>query len=366
MEYCFEGLKRKENLFLHISALDRPESAPLDTLQGLKDEVTSITEDTLAVITEISSVGYSDDSICSDYLWSKTIVGNQNSTLSEVIERLGNSDWVEMGQKYIDGGNSELQTCPFCQSKTITPDFIQNLKLLFDESYEADILRISKLQAEYSKLFSATIGIDQIPLNDVYSAKHSQLKSEYGKCKLLFEKNKQLIDSKVRSPSKQIKIDSLNPIFGKVQIILSEINELIKRHNQRVEKRDDTLKEIGERFWKLMRWNYDGLISGYRSSLDRKAKEKKELEKALLGAKSDLQMVLDKTRIEQKKTVNISEAVERIKNGLLDLGIDGFTIENHRENLYRIVRPGGSHKAFHSLSEGERMIIQFPVFHRKM
>ena len=55
-------------------------------------------------------------------------------------------------------------------------------------------------------------------------------------------------------------------------------------------------------------------------------------------------------------------AVDAINADLLDLGIDGFSVKKHSENLYRIVRAGESMDAFHSLSEGEKMIISFLYF----
>jgi wobble nucleotide-excising tRNase len=60
--------------------------------------------------------------------------------------------------------------------------------------------------------------------------------------------------------------------------------------------------------------------------------------------------------------VNIDEAVDAINAGLVDLGIDGFKIAKHSEGLYRIVRAGDSAHAFHTLSEGEKMIISFLYF----
>lgn len=66
----------------------------------------------------------------------------------------------------------------------------------------------------------------------------------------------------------------------------------------------------------------------------------------------------------QKKTVNIDEAVNNIKRGLIDIGITDFTIEKYSEDdaLYHLKRDGTSGNVFKTLSEGERMVISFLYF----
>ena len=362
LEYCLEGLKRKENLFSYINSLARPSTAPIDTVENLKKEILAISGDTIAAISEVSPIAFSDVSICSNPLWEKIIVGNQSSTLSDVIKRLGNSDWVKTGQRYIDELEDKTQTCPFCQSQTITRNFIHELKSLFDESYETDIRQIMSMQSEYERLLFTTTTIDRLPESDIYSTIHLKLKQQYEEFKLTFEKNKQIIDSKIKSPSTHVEITSIEYKIKEINSTISEINKLIKSHNQKVANKGETLSEIKNRFWTLMRWNYEGQIASYSNSLVQKVRIKNDYEKTMQTTKENLSETLKRIRDEQQKTVNISEAVERIKNGLIDLGIDGFTIENHRDNRYRIVRPSGSHKTFQSLSEGERMIISFLYF----
>ena len=362
MEYCFEGLKRKENLFTHVNTIDRPATQPVDTIDSLKGEVNAVSGDTSSNVLPVMGLTYDDTMICSSELWARTIVGNQNSTLSDVINRLGNSDWVKTGKSYIELSADQTQTCPFCQAESVTSDFVEELKLLFDESYEQDSRDLIDLQTAYEKLFSSTVFLDAIPENPIHSEKHAKLKSQYQEAKLAFERNRVRIASKVRSPSSHVLLESLNQAFEEIIASIAAMNVVIETHNDKISNRDRTLADIAERFWALMRWNYDGQLSSYHNALGKLAKEKGILEKSLYTAKVALQEILDKIREAQKKTVNISEAIERIRNGLIDLGIDGFTIENHKENLYRIVRPTGSTKTFHSLSEGEKMIISFLYF----
>ena len=66
----------------------------------------------------------------------------------------------------------------------------------------------------------------------------------------------------------------------------------------------------------------------------------------------------------RRKPFNIDEAVENIKQGLVDIGITDFTIEKYSEEnaLYRLKREDGRGNVFKTLSEGEKMVISFLYF----
>lgn len=80
-------------------------------------------------------------------LLSKAIVGNKNSSVSGLIELLGNAKWVDEGIQYVhmDG---EVANCPFCQQQTISKIFLDKLQDYFDESYKTDKAEIERLLHE--------------------------------------------------------------------------------------------------------------------------------------------------------------------------------------------------------------------------
>ena len=57
-----------------------------------------------------------EDKLEKSELLEKVIVGNNNSTVADVIEELRNSDWVNKGMEFIDT-NEDPSLCPFCQQK---------------------------------------------------------------------------------------------------------------------------------------------------------------------------------------------------------------------------------------------------------
>lgn len=148
LEYCLEGMKgNKEIVFKHLLGIPLSEEKIEYTVEDLKQEVNELQEsgEKEKYITRLNlGVGYIEESP----LLSKAIVGNKNSSVSELIELLGNSKWVDEGIQYIhmDG---EVAGCPFCQQKTISKIFYEELKEYFDESYKRDKAELERLLHEY-------------------------------------------------------------------------------------------------------------------------------------------------------------------------------------------------------------------------
>ena len=111
-----------------------------------------------------------------------------------------------------------------------------------------------------------------------------------------------------------------------------------------------------------MRWQYDQTISRFEQDQQTLNKKLKNLNADIEKINSNLVKVREQIAEAQKQTVNIEAAVTAINTGLLDLGIDSFSVKKHSENLYRIVRTDDSMDAFHSLSEGEKMMVSFLYF----
>ncbi|MBF7048798.1 AAA family ATPase, partial [Campylobacter volucris] len=101
-------------------------------------------------IDEISNIEFKN--IENNLIFNEAIVGNQDSIIADLINKLGNGDWVKDGfDKYV---LQDSQTCPFCQSNTITQEFKSDLENYFDKTYEEKIKEIEKLNDDYQKLFS--------------------------------------------------------------------------------------------------------------------------------------------------------------------------------------------------------------------
>ena len=178
----------------------------------------------------------------------------------------------------------------------------------------------------------------------------------------ILSSNKEEIIRKIKTPSQTTQLeDSSTPIVAFNEFI-SEMNVSITEHNDRIKNKEKTLESIKMQFWTIMRWDYDQTISTYQKEKTDIEEKINEVETGLKRYKSDTETQQSIIVEQQGKTVNIKEAIDNINAGLLELGIDGFTVEKHTDVLYKIVRSEQCENTFETLSEGEKMIISFLYF----
>tara|TARA_R110001583_G_C5667331_1_gene410339 strand:- start:1525 stop:3744 length:2220 start_codon:yes stop_codon:yes gene_type:complete len=364
LEFCLEGHKgSKDSLFNHIQGLTKPTDKPTKSIDDLKNEVQAIMGENAQKYAYVPKITFSSSSSETENIFDKQIVGNENSSVSELITKLGNSDWVKSGLKHLpEEPFEENEDCPFCQEKTISNELIANIKDYFDASYEADIKSLKTFLEQYSQ------AIQQIPNKTIFEAnpKFETFKQDFeikfSAFNQLIKSNKKKIEEKIKNPSVPKTLENSSKLLEEVNEIISKINALILEHNDKIDKKATVKTAIKKTFWQIMRWDYDQTISSYISDKGTSKTKTDTLNTAIKGF--DKTILEQKSIIseEQKQTVNIEKAIANINDGLIDLGITDFEIENHEENLYKIVRGENKERVFRSLSEGEKMIISFLYF----
>jgi wobble nucleotide-excising tRNase len=364
LEFCLEGYKSDRNkLFFFVEGLKKPENKPTKTIDSIKEEVQAIAGENAQKYDLFEQISFSVQRIESDPLFEKQIVGNENSTVSELINKLGSSDWVKDGLKYLPNEiEKEKEICPFCQESTVTQHLFQSIKDYFDESYEADINSLKEFHKKYSEAIQSIPDISVFESNLKYERHNKDFELKYNAYLRIVGENLKLIEDKIKSPSVSVTLNNSENPLSEVNTIVEKINNLISEHNRKIDQKKAALEEIKSSFWKIMRWDYDQTISSYISDKAQSQKNIATINKAVheLGTATGKQK---KIIVEQQKqTINIKEAIININNGLIDLGIEDFKIKHHSENLYRIVREQNDDRIFHSLSEGEKMIISFLYF----
>lgn len=118
---------------------------------------------------------------------------------------------------------------------------------------------------------------------------------------------------------------------------VERINTRIGIHNEKVKNKEKTLSQLKEDFWAIMRWDYDTQISNFS---DEQRSAQKKISK-FIGQSAEIERKIDKQneiiKIEQKNTVNIDEAIEKINNNLQEIGMSDFSIKKYDERFYRLV-----------------------------
>lgn len=93
LEFCLERYKgSKDNLFEHIISLSKPTIKPTKSIDDLKNKLQSISGDNAQKYSNLPQITFFPQNIETEKLFSKQIVGNENSSISELIKQLGNAD----------------------------------------------------------------------------------------------------------------------------------------------------------------------------------------------------------------------------------------------------------------------------------
>lgn len=364
LEFCLDGYKgSKDNLFNHIVGLTKPVEKPKESVADLKDSFQSISGENAQKYLTLSRVTFGSQNIETETLFSKQIVGNENSSVSQLIKELDNSDWVKTGLKYV--GNEEIEenlSCPFCQEKTISNILVENIKNYFDASYEADINDLKSLLDDYSSEIEKIPNKDIFKINPKFEVYEKDFEIKYGAFLEVVKNNKKNIEEKFKNPSISISLKMSKKELDELNEVISKINVLVDEHNNNIDQKEQVKGKIKKTFWEIMRWEYDQTISAIKADVE----DSTNKEKALCIQSDEFSKKINEQKkiiVEQQKhTVNIEEAIENIGKNLIDLGVVDFEIKKYEDNKYKIVRGDKEDKVFRSLSEGEKMIISFLYF----
>ena len=363
LEYCLEGLKRKENLFKHVSSISKPDDKPAKGIQQIKYEVDAINGDTAKKHDPIPMFSFSENTIEESDLFQQIIVGSKDSPVSALIAELKNSDWVRDGLEYIpDNIGDEPTSCPFCQERTITKLLASQIENYFDQSYDDSVNMITNFLERYVKSADGLLPLDSYKIDSFVDSYLSELTDKYRVLEKSLRDNVDAIREKEKTPSIQISLVKTAEYIKDFNEVVGLINNDISSHNNRLENIDNEMASLKNEFWALMRWEYDQTIAPYFVSEASSEKVISDASERKLNASTSVQTKRDEIADLQKSTVNIDEAVSNINNVLINLGIADFSIERYSDELYRIVRSGDSEAIFSSLSEGEKMIISFLYF----
>lgn len=365
----FEGKMGSKESFLNFIKSKIGEVLSLDVinqnmnLEELKKQYTFLTDTTqvkLENINEISNIEFSN--IENNAIFNEIIIGNQDSVVANLINKLGNEDWVKDGfDKYV---LQDSQTCPFCQKDTITQEFKSYLENYFDKTYEERIKEVEKLNDEYQNLFSNTPSIEIFYRRDILDSKDLEFEKLYSQVKLKLEKNIKKIQEKIKEPSKKIELEKTEEVFQNLNDYIKQIQQKIIEFNGKLDNQESELKELEKAFWKFAIFEKKEIIEKYNKDKKEQEINKGVLDKENQTIKDSIQHIENTIKEKQKEVINIQEAVDRINNYLKDLGILSFCIkiQDDEKQEYIIVREGENKPSFKTLSEGEKTLISFLYF----
>jgi wobble nucleotide-excising tRNase len=364
LEFCLEGYKSsKDILFNHICGLGKPVNKPTKSIDELKKVIQSLSGDNAQKHSPLIEINFSAKDVETSSIFDKQIVGNENSSVAGLIKKLGNSDWVKKGLDYLPSKQiEEPELCPFCQSETISQKLVEQIKVYFDATYEAEMKLLDGLSDKYSRAIDCMPTKDSFETNPLFEESKKDFEIKYNFLSSILDQNKNLIRNKIATPSSPIKLKNSTEGLKHLNKVIEEVNFRVAEHNKNIDEKENVKVNVKKAFWELMRWEYDSILTQHI------------LDKVALGTScskleslisSYLEKIDEQSKIiaeQQKETVNIDEAVININSCLNDIGITDFKLKKHSDNFYKIVRGDSGERIFRSLSEGEKMIISFLYF----
>ena len=345
----------KRSLFDYLISIDM-QNGEIRAIEEVKSEVQELREGGVER-KALRKINVDFSGIEFNPIFQEPIVGNENSVISLLINKLGNSDWVQQGIKYLPEAND--QTCPFCQQSTLTFDLQTQIRNYFDETYNIKVATLIKIKESYKlELQLSDYMRDFLQEND-----KEKLRRLLSDLRSVVETNISKIYKKINTPSESL---SLVATVDKVQAInnfIDEKNEEIKVFNGMVRDKESTIKKLKMEFWQCQRSEYNHVILRYNKTRNTLYRKRGEIVEKIKAAESEIGK-LDLTISEQqKKVTNIDQTIDEINNHLIAFGIQDFNIVKHDEFSYRIKRPYEEGKTtFKSLSEGEKTVISFLYF----
>lgn len=364
----FKGISKREPYFEFITpkieeALSLEitnQNINLDELKKQYDILTDTTQAKLENINEISNIGFNN--IENNAIFNEVIIGNQDSVVANLINNLGNGDWVKTGlDKYV---SQDSQTCPFCQKDTITQEFRGYLESYFDKTYEDKIKEIEKLNDDYKNLLSNMPSIETFYRGDILDDKDLEFEKIYSQVTSKLQENIRKIQEKIKEPSKKIELEKTDEVFENLNNYIKQIQQKIIEFNGKLDNQESELEKLEKTFWKFVIFEKKEIIEKYKKDKREKEVHKQILDKKNKTIKNNIQNIENAIKDKQKEVINIQEAVDKINVCLKNLGMLDFyiKIQDDEKQEYIIVREGENKPSFKTLSEGEKTLISFLYF----
>lgn len=292
---------------------------------------------------------------------SKKVIGKDDVSISGIIQRLGNSDWVRQGVKFL--GHMDEQ-CPFCQ-QDLPHDFEKELAEYFDETFEADSRAVSVLRNNYYQAAEdLLIQARALLALDCAALDKDKLGPEIQALEAVVLVNMGRMDSKLASPSAEVVLEGLVDIQAGISGVISAANAKIAEHNRLVAGFTAEQSKLTGEVWKYI------LAVELKNTLSDYASGKDILQKAIAGIASSRDRAsasIDAVDVEIDKIetdlTSVKPTVTAINKILRNFGFRGFSLDPACVgNSYRLIRADGR-DAKQTLSEGEKTFVTFLYFY---
>ena len=360
LDFCLTGYKARKEVFL--KKVREHKGITTATIESLKKEAKELSNQDGLLMPSIPLIKLDVIKIENDSVLSEVIIGSKDSYLSELIEKIGNSDWVKEGISYL----KDEELCPFCQ-QGMNASITDAIYKLFDDTYQLKQNAIKtiydnyKLEVDklYKTLMSSIYLFDSERNIYGFDDKVDLLKNA-----LSF--NLKAIDDKYKNPSKSVSLKNTEAFIDDVNHSISMIQSDVSEYNKKITNKKEHLNAITDNFWKIINDQHQYLINSSDKKIELIEAKVLKLEKIKESKKDEVELKRIEIINNRNKITNIDLSILNINRQLNELGLIGFQIEiisSNNNQRYKIVRADDQgDDVYHSLSEGEKTLITFLYF----
>ncbi len=310
---------------------------------------------------KINEINHDDlDKILLNPILNMKVIGSEDVNISELIQVLNNSDWVQQGYEYYKRTDG---ICPFCQSR-VDEGLEEELEKYFDETYNSKIREINAVKKEYESLMHSIMK----QINNIIDSNNEFLNTEFlelqkSKIESKNERNIKLLENKMRQP---VLCVELQPFLEEIQ----SINDAIRTANKSIEDFNTKIKNIKEEREKLTAEIWRFISEENKVNYKNYNKKLEDINKAINGINTGIESknnnrrsLIEEIQELEGKITSVSHTVNEINKILTSFGFLNFKlIEAEKHGNYKLVRENGE-DAKDTLSEGEKSFITFLYFY---
>lgn len=348
----------KQALVTKLLALVLPD-APAPYLDSLTADADAVFDTSSTFCKELPLTSAFDVLSFDGYeLMGQRVVGSDDVSLSELVARLGNSDWVSSGRHYLEDSEG---LCPFCQQETPV-HLLSGLATMFDDQYASQREAIEQFAVAFTKwsaaVADAPLGYDSASAAFLGEASHQTALLNLTK---VIATNAATLEQKKQNPSVLGEFSGLDALITALDEVIATANTKIREHNALIGNRSTERPKLVEKCWRYLAEVLLGeTLTTFKTKQTSRAGGIKTLAGKIADAKQKISDLDDEVRKLHRSVESTRPVIDQMNALLQRSGFTSFKIVESPslEDGYMLSRGDGELQD-HSLSEGERTFIAF-------
>lgn len=357
---AYTGFIGSAKSFFEKCLAEQTNKSTLLTWEEIKEKCDRVYSSFLQNHTMIKAVDISElpDKEGSEILGTK-IIGKEDVAIGELIKKLNNSDWVKEGVDYL---KITEKTCPFCQQE-VKSEFKFEIENFFDETYTNKCKELLDFKVAYkSYVLDKIVELETISKSQLDILNFEELNTQIQLLKELYKNNLVKLEGKIKSPSIPIELETLDPIFAKIKILIDEYRTVITKNNYVFSNISKAKTQLMGEIWKYIVNELDVELKSYTRAVEGTSKAKKSISDSIKLKEDEKVALENQVKEKEAEITSIKHTVTEINKILSLFGFTNFSLsEASEKGFYKIVREDLS-EVKETLSEGEYTFITFLYF----